>query len=203
MSNQENIAGGKAVVWDLDGTLADGQHRLHLLPAFEDRGNTHAWTAFNMASDKDLPIQDNIDLCNILGMTHRIIILTGRSAVAKDVTTKWLDDHGVNYDHLIMRGEDDHRVDVDFKESILKPMSSHILCAFDDLEHVAEHIRSLGITCHLVTKYHTPKLHQQDHRSVSDCSHWNQGPAIKNRERKTVSCVCKDCGEVIEYADHS
>ncbi|CBX44487.1 putative kinase phosphatase [Erwinia phage phiEa1H] len=159
-----NISANKAIVFDLDGTLSDGAHRLHLLPKLEDVGDNKAWDAFNLASKDDLPIQDNIDLCNILGLTHRIVILTGRSEVAKDETLAWLDKHGVNYDNLIMRGQDDNRKDIAFKEAILKPLADHILCAFDDLEHVAEHIRSLGITCHLVTKYPAPLPHQQDHR---------------------------------------
>lgn len=164
MSEKVNPAKSKAIVFDLDGCLSDGKHRLHLLPAFEDRGNTHAWVDFNMAADKDEPIQDNIDLLNILSLTHRIIILTGRGAVAKDITVEWLDKHGVKFDNLIMRGQDDHRRDVDFKESILSPMKEHIICCFDDLEHVAKHIRGLGITCHLTTHYEAPLLHQQDHR---------------------------------------
>lgn len=154
----------KAIVFDLDGCLSDGKHRLHLLPKYEDRADTNAWVEFNLASDKDEPIQDNIDLLNILALTHRIIILTGRGAVAKDVTLDWLDKHGVNYDNLIMRGPEDHRPDVEYKESILLPMKDNIVCCFDDLEHVAKHIRGLGITCHLTTHYDAPLLHQRDHR---------------------------------------
>lgn len=154
----------KAIVFDLDGCLSDGKHRLHLLPKYEDRADTNAWVEFNLASDKDEPIQDNIDLLNILSLTHRIIILTGRGAVAKDVTLDWLDKHGVNYDNLIMRGPEDHRPDVEYKESILLPMKDNIVCCFDDLEHVAKHIRGLGITCHLTTHYDAPLLHQRDHR---------------------------------------
>lgn len=167
----------KAVVFDLDGCLSDGKHRLHLLPKYEDRADTNAWVDFNLASDKDEPIQDNIDLLNILALTHRIIILTGRGAVAKDVTLDWLDKHGVNYDNLIMRGPNDHRPDVEYKESILLPMKDNIVCCFDDLEHVAKHIRGLGITCHLTTHYDAPLLHQRDHRNeekgglrYADCS---------------------------------
>lgn len=155
----------KAIVFDLDGCLSDGKHRLHLLPKYEDRADTNAWSEFNLASDKDEPIQDNIDLLNILSLTHRIIILTGRGAVAKDVTLDWLDKYGVNYDNLIMRGPEDHRPDVEYKESILLPMKDNIVCCFDDLEHVAKHIRGLGITCHLTTHYDAPLLHQRNHRN--------------------------------------
>lgn len=195
----ENVAKSKVIVFDLDGCLSDGQHRLHLLPAFENRGDTNAWIDFNLASAADLPIQDNIDLLNILSFTHRILILTGRGAVAKDVTLDWLDKHGVNYDNLIMRGADDHRPDVDYKESILKPMREHIICCFDDLEHVAKHIRGLGITCHLTTHYDKPLLHQQDHRNEGkpECKHHFSGPVFKDAKEQRYASVCSDCKEVV------
>ena len=185
----------KAIVFDLDGTLSDGKHRLHLLPTAGLNIN-QSWDEFNLASKDDTPLQDNIDLCNILGLTHRIMILTGRSAIAKDITVAWLDKHGVDYDNLIMRGENDHRKDVDFKESVLLPLKEHILCAFDDLEHVAEHIRGLGITCHLVTKYDKPLAHQVDHRK--DCDHiLLPGGTYKDMPSKRWACTCVKCGEKV------
>lgn len=36
------------VIFDLDGTLADGTHRLHLLPK-DNYNETWAWKPFNMA----------------------------------------------------------------------------------------------------------------------------------------------------------
>lgn len=190
-------AKGKAIVFDLDGTLADGQARLPLLPKPEDAHQTFSWDAFNLAAGDDLPLQDNIDLCNLLGLTHRIIILTGRSAVAKDITLAWLDKHGVNYDNLIMRGQDDHRKDIEFKEAILNPIKDNILCAFDDLEHVAKHLRGLGITCHLVTHYDTPKIHTMDPRELKVCEHEHEySEWYEDRMRKGYSCTCKLCGHI-------
>lgn len=187
-------AKGKAIVFDLDGTLADGQARLHLLPKPQDAHQTFAWDAFNLAAVDDLPLQDNIDLCNLLGLTHRIIILTGRSAVAKDITLAWLDKHGVNYDNLIMRGQDDHRKDIEFKEAILNPIKDNILCAFDALEHVAKHLRGLGITCHLVTHYDTPKVHTSND-GIPYCEHtWSE--FYDDKMRMGFSATCTKCGEV-------
>lgn len=142
-------------IFDLDGTLADGRHRLHLLPKPENANHTHAWTEFNLASGKDFPFLDNIQLMNELyQFGKKIIILTGRSDVAKSITEKWLWEYGCNYNKLIMRPHDDHRKDVDFKEEALLAIGKHkIIACFDDLDHVAKHIRSLGITCHLVTHY--------------------------------------------------
>nr|DAD80228.1 MAG TPA: hypothetical protein [Caudovirales sp. ctTqA28] len=142
-------------VFDLDGTLSDGRHRLHLLPSKDTAHRTEAWDAFNLAADKDLPFIDNIRLMNeLFQFGKKIIILTGRCAVAKEVTEKWLWEHGCNYNQLIMRPVDDHRRDIEFKEEVLRDIGlDRIVACFDDLEHVAKHIRSLGVTCHLVTHY--------------------------------------------------
>ncbi|QHJ80591.1 MAG: hypothetical protein [Bacteriophage sp.] len=142
-------------VFDLDGTLADGRGRLHLLPNAADRNNTHSWDAFNLAASGDFPFLDNIQLMNELYQYgKRIIILTGRSDVAKQVSEKWLWEHGCNFNQLIMRPRIDHRKDTDFKtEKLMEIGKDRIVACFDDLEHVAKHIRSLGITCHLVTHY--------------------------------------------------
>lgn len=142
------------VVFDLDGTLACGKHRLHLLPHKDSAHVTQSWNEFNLAAGADEPMQDNIDLCNNLWESFNLVILTGRCDIAEDVTKAWLHMHGVDYDQLIMRPADDHRVDTEFKEEELRKIGlENILCAFDDLEHVAKHMRSLGVTCHLVTHY--------------------------------------------------
>jgi phosphoglycolate phosphatase-like HAD superfamily hydrolase len=144
----------KTIVFDLDGTLSCGKHRLNLLPKKADAHLTHSWDEFNLAAGKDKPIQDNINLLRLLPANYDIIILTGRCDVAKDITLKWLKDYHVAYDTLIMRKQDDHRVDTEFKEEELRKIGlDNILCCFDDLEHVAKHIRSIGVTCHLVTHY--------------------------------------------------
>ena len=94
-------------IFDLDGTLSDGTHRLHLLPK-KDLHLTESWSEFNGASIGDSPIQSTIDVANALyrsGMT--VIILTGRSDEVKTETMIWLDRYGVKYDSLIMRRASD------------------------------------------------------------------------------------------------
>lgn len=146
----------RVIVWDLDGTLACGKHRLHLLPT-KDYDVPSSWDSFNLACVDDAPIQDNIDLLRSqFACGFHIVILTGRSDVAAQQTKDWLRKHMVPYGRLIMRGYDDSNTDVTFKEARLRAIGpQNILCAFDDLEHVAKHMRGMGITCHLVTHYDT------------------------------------------------
>lgn len=154
------------VVFALDGTLACGKHRLHLLPKKEDAGRTEAWDEFNMACAADAPILDNIRLLHLMQMTgHKVVILSGRCDVAASLTRDWLSQNNVPYHSLVMRPASDHRKDVDFKEEKLREIGvDNILCCFDDLEHVAKHIRSLGLTCHLVTHYEKPSVAEADIR---------------------------------------
>jgi phosphoglycolate phosphatase-like HAD superfamily hydrolase len=147
------------IVWDLDGTLSCGKHRLHLMPSIEDSHLTHSWDQFNLAAGDDDPIEDNIKLLNNQPASWEIIILTGRCDVARAVTVEWLKKHRVHYDGLIMRKQSDHRTDIEYKEEELRKIGlNNILCAFDDLEHVAKHMRSIGVTCHLVTHYDEQRL---------------------------------------------
>lgn len=157
------------VVFDLDGTLANAKHRLHLLPSANDKDTTHGWDAFNLACDEDLPIEDNLELLSDLYTAgNEIVILTGRCDIAKFKTQKWLSRNIPNVEHrLVMRQRGDHRRDVVFKQEALEGImdaGGRILCCFDDLEHVVKHIRGMGITCHQVTHYDAPRLHEQDHR---------------------------------------
>lgn len=141
-------------IFDLDGTLSDGTHRLHLLPK-KDLHLTESWTAFNMAAGDDAPIEDTIAVLNALSSGDRvIIILTGRSDEARSITQKWLLDHGVQYDYLIMRRASDNRKDTVIKEEELRKIGlDRIVAAWDDSPNVIAHLRGLGITTYQVCDY--------------------------------------------------
>ena len=62
------------VIFDLDGTLSDGRHRLHLLPK-KDMHLPRSWDEFNKAAIDDTPIKDNTELLDSLDSLYEIIIL--------------------------------------------------------------------------------------------------------------------------------
>lgn len=152
------------IIFDLDGTLADGRHRLHLLPK-KDHHLTEAWVEFNLEADKDKPFEDNIQLCNDLSLIgYKIIILTGRSDIAREITEEWLDVYQVRYDRLVMRKQVDNRKDTVIKEEFLREYGlDRVLCCFDDLPQVANHFREMGLTCHLVTEYKEERVDLKSH----------------------------------------
>ena len=140
------------VVFDLDGTLADLMPRLHLMPTNELH-LTDSWTQFNKACDSDLPINDTIAVCNAMwDAGYMVIVLTGRSDIAKDETMQWLDDHIVFYDRLVMRPHNDNRKDYIIKEEYLRNVVGleNIIAAWDDNPSVVAHFRSMGITTYQV-----------------------------------------------------
>lgn len=157
-------SGNGIVIVDLDGTLSDGTHRLHLLPT-KDLHLTESWSAFNGAAIGDKPIQNTIDVVNMLWKAGMgVVILTGRSDEVETDTLMWLDYHKVKFDHLIMRRADDNRKDTVIKEEVLRAIGiEHIKCAFDDSPNVIKHFRSLGITTYQVTEYDKPHAHLQSH----------------------------------------
>lgn len=178
------------VIVDLDGTLSDGTHRLHMMPT-KDLHLTESWSEFNKAASNDAPIRNTIDVVNALyraGMA--IIILTGRSDEVEIDTCLWLDRHGVKYDWLIMRRASDNRKDTVIKEEVLRTIGMrHIVCAFDDSPNVIKHFRSLGITTYQVTEYDKPHAHLQSHGV--ECLHdWRQQFADDGW------VTCGKCGKV-------
>lgn len=152
------------VIVDLDGTLADGRHRLHLLPT-KDLHLTESWSEFNKAAVGDAPIKSTIAVINGLWVSgFAVVILTGRSDEVFYDTCKWLNENGVKFDEIIMRRHTDNRKDTIIKEEVLRAIGlDNIVCAFDDSANVVKHFRNLGITTYQVTEYDKPTADTQSH----------------------------------------
>lgn len=146
-------------VFDYDGTLSDGSHRLHKLPT-KDLHLTDSWLEFNSLSKFDTPFQETIDVMNGLFASGAfIIVLTGRSDAVVEESTQWLYDAGAKYNVMVMRQASDNRKDTIIKEEFLRYIGLHrITAAWDDSPNVIAHFRSLGITTYQVCDY-GDKLH--------------------------------------------
>jgi len=116
-----NKHGKKAVIFDLDGTLADikDYEALHKIDSDE----------FRVAARNADAYPHMVALAKEARNAGRdVIILTARSAHYRDDTKKWLHKHGVPYDQLYMRPIDDHDKDKKVKKQLLK---DEILPHFD------------------------------------------------------------------------
>lgn len=143
----------KWVVCDIDGVLADPEHRLHYLDQ-----TPKDWDGFFAAAKDDEPRQVEIEILRLFATSttfkYGICLLTGRSDQIEEVTTDWLLEHDVPYTVLYMREEGDHRPDhvvkpklmMDFlKDQQIKP--SDVLVVFEDRRAVVDQWREAGFVC--------------------------------------------------------
>lgn len=124
-----------AIMCDIDGTLA------HM----KDRG-PYDWS--RVGEDEVDPIIKN--LLKILKEKYVIILVSGRDRCCMDETKQWLEDNGIQYDQLLMRGNGDNSPDIIIKKAIFDVYikdNYNIEFVLDDRNQVVEMWRSLGLKC--------------------------------------------------------
>ena len=137
----------KAIIVDLDGTLADCEHRKKFI-----EGSKKDWKSF--LKDENI-IQDKLNLwcASIIShfkSSHKIILVTGRNEFTRYITEEWLASHDQYYDLLLMRKDQDYRQDVVIKEEIynlhIQPNFSVTFCV-DNRKQVVDMWRRMGLIC--------------------------------------------------------
>ena len=136
-------------IMDLDGTLADGDHRLHHI-----KKEPKDWKTYFSECGGDAPIGHMVDVFHSLAAEHYIFICSGRSDEVRDITMAWLRAHvtspGRNFEDVLMRKAGDHRPDDVIKIEMLAEIRRRgfePLMAFDDRFRVVEAWRRAGIPC--------------------------------------------------------
>ena len=144
----------EAIIFDLDGTIANISHRVHYLKDYENPDgswNKKAnWSKFHNSISEDIVVEPIKFMLNHLYSNFiDIIILTGRNDSVKKNTVKWLRDNEVSYDHLIMRPKNDHRSDTVFKLEQLKKLEKKFKIHFivEDRNRVVKMWRDEGYIC--------------------------------------------------------
>lgn len=144
----------KAVVFDKDGTLVCGKHRLDLLPPQEKMSDPRAFDAMNLQCYKDEPFWDVIETARSMAAAgHPIVILTRANEIARPMVLDQIQRFNIPCDELVMARWDDTRADREWKEEQIKYIDNKyggILAFYDDQPKVCSHIRSLGYTCYHV-----------------------------------------------------
>lgn len=137
----------KAVVWDLDGTLADDRARAHHVEV--EAGRKRDWKSYFDAIDEDPPIAASMEVLHALRSSgNRVIFLTGRPEYTRPKTESWLQANGLtDYDRLLMRPEGEFRPAGEVKVEIIERLREEyeLVCAFEDRIDVAEHLRRAGL----------------------------------------------------------
>lgn len=142
---------GVAIICDIDGTLADCQHRRHYVEQ-----HPKDWNMFfvGMADDKlVLPVAYILKLFHTTGF--RIVLCTGRSEEYREATEIWLQVNHVSYDYLLMRRAGDRRDDAIVKREMLDQIRRERFIpwlALDDRDRVVKMWRDNGVPCFQVAE---------------------------------------------------
>jgi phosphoglycolate phosphatase-like HAD superfamily hydrolase len=105
-------------VLDIDATLSDVRHRLHLIAE-----RPKNWDAFFARSKDDSPLPEGLAVAKQLSQEHEIVYLTGRPERIRKDTLAWLERHGLPEGRLLMRSENDRRPSVAVKMSRLRRLA--------------------------------------------------------------------------------
>ena len=164
------------IICDLDGTLANIEHRLHYI-----KGPKNDWASFNKACVDDTV---NKDVREILwnmydagrrrgkeGSDRIVYFFSGRSEVVRKETEEWLQRYVLTTSmrndlarpNLFMRKEGDFRNDVEVKREMIHSLNitpDDVLCILDDRQGVVDMWREEGFRCLQVDAWkEEPKRH--------------------------------------------
>lgn len=124
-----------AVISDLDGTLA----------LMNGRNPYDA-----SLCEQDTPNASVVSLVRMAHSTAHVLLVSGRKECHRPQTQRWLQQHGIPYEALWMRVDDDNRKDVLVKHDIYEQHirgKYNILYVVDDRKQVVDFWRSQGLTC--------------------------------------------------------
>ena len=155
----------KIIICDIDGTIANLQHRLHFIKNPDGSKKSYKdsdWDSFHKACVDDEPYEDVIEIlhslvrghgngCNVCGAVEReVYFFSGRNESVRKETIEWLEKNvsiPVEDGSLYMRSEGDRRPDTTVKYEMmyeLKIMPEDVLCILDDRQSVVNMWRENG-----------------------------------------------------------
>jgi len=137
----------KVVIFDVDGTLANCEHRLRFITERPKR-----WKEFFAEQENDALIEPIATLFRSLRSAGtNIIVLTARPGEYRAETERWLLSHDLGgYSRLIMREAGDRRNDQYVKKDVLDRLRAEgyeIVFAVEDRARVCAMWRENGVTC--------------------------------------------------------
>ena len=112
------------VLCDIDGTIADCEHRMHFVKKPDDAPEDWKkdWKSFFRFMEDDLVRQDvQKILIQFYNEGKTVIFMSARPEMYKDVTLRWLQEHFLTFSWtLIMRKDGDKRPDTEVKKQMFE-----------------------------------------------------------------------------------
>lgn len=128
-----------AVIFDMDGTLADVSSIRHLVAGGPQNNYSKNFTAFHEQSVNVPPHHEVVAMAHQAKKAgHAVLIVTARGARFRPHTAMWLAQNNVPSDAMYMRADNDHRPDYEVKRDIHDRISKSwdVVHAVDDNPNV-------------------------------------------------------------------
>jgi hypothetical protein len=136
------------VVFDLDGVLANADHRQHLLAP--KPGQRKNWKRFFERAGDDALIEELARLTLLLDPNLNRVLLTARPTTIQTITVEWLERFHIAWDLLVMRPEGVYSTSpVAKREAVdeLRSFGFELLLAFDDDRRNVDMFHDAGVPC--------------------------------------------------------
>ena len=136
----------KTVIFDVDGTIADVEHRRHFVSQ-----KPADWKSFRNSTVFDTPVQWVCDIAKrFIAQGDNVAFFSARNESEREITEKqiaeWIGD---NHQGLFLRPDGDFRKDDEFKSELadkFEELGGKIDLVFDDRNQVVEMWRKRGTT---------------------------------------------------------
>ena len=128
-------------VVDIDGVVADVRHRLRHVT-----GRPKDWQAFFAAAADDPLLDEGAETVRRLAEVYDVVYLSGRPERLREVTERWLRQHGLPPGPLRLRPHDDFRPSSVFKVQALRRLAKDrtVVVLVDDDPRVLHEARQAG-----------------------------------------------------------
>lgn len=133
-----------AVVFDIDGVLADASWREHFL-----NNRPKDWDGFFAACPRDPVIESGVLALSAVPDDVTLIVLTGRPLKVQRPTIVWFSEHGLRWDLLIMRPGGQYSASAVFKGQEFDRLAGsgfEVVGVFDDDRSVIDEARARGLS---------------------------------------------------------
>lgn len=135
---------------DIDGVISDASQRQHFLKNPEGRRD---WRGFFGACGGDQPLHAVPALLQLLDPELTVVLLSARPAFVFADTLDWLHRHGIRWDLLVLRADDQFVGAAEFKRGVVRELRAggfELELAFDDDEQIVamyheEQLRALYV----------------------------------------------------------
>ena len=134
----------KIVICDIDGTIADNEHRQELLNSYKD------WDKFFLAMKDDKPIMKVIDLIKQKQIEGKYIsFITGRPERYREMTLDWLKEYFKFKFSLYMRKDNDSRSKLISKKELFENnfKTASVDCCIDNDQELLKMWKEMGLNC--------------------------------------------------------